>query len=134
MARSSSGLPRLPGFVLDAELGAGGFATVYRGHRESDSVVAAIKVARADVPAARDQLVHEAQLLQKLDGAGAPSVLGFEWLDPELAFLALELIPLPTLDSVLRARARPLSGGDLLTAARSVVGCFAEIHRRCIAQ
>lgn len=97
-------LPRIPGYVVEAELGRGSMGVVYRGFRESDRAVVAIKTI-APLPGVQNKhvlrFIREAQILGELQH---PHIVSF--IDAgragALVYLAMEHLTGPDVSQVLK--------------------------------
>ena len=93
-------------YVVEHQLGAGGFARVYQArHPVLGQRVAAKVLSRAvgqDAEAMR-RFVREAQAASKIEHAGVVRVLGFGKLSDGRAFQLMELVDGPSLDKHLQA-------------------------------
>src|SRR5262245_12112388 len=66
--------PDLPPYRVHARIGQGGQGAVFRAERRSDGKTVAIKVARADQPAASERLRAEAQALAAIAAPYVPEL------------------------------------------------------------
>lgn len=66
LEEEKSPMPRIPGWTITGIAGRGGFGIVWRGHRDSDGVLAAIKVAPATEPDLIERLEEEIGVLRAL--------------------------------------------------------------------
>jgi eukaryotic-like serine/threonine-protein kinase len=98
-------------YVLEALIGSGGFARVYRArHRVLDTRVALKVLTRSlafDAEAMR-RFVREAQAASHIDHPGIVRVLGFGKLEDGRAYQVMELVTGPTLDAYTANRRLPI--------------------------
>ncbi|MCY1058571.1 protein kinase [Nannocystis sp. SCPEA4] len=116
-------------FVLDAMLGRGGFASVWRARDLKQNRWVALKVLSGDC--ARDddlraRFFRGARTMQRFDHPGIVRVYEAELVIGELAFVALELVSGGDLrQAVLQRRVAPADIGPILVA---VCEALAELH------
>jgi serine/threonine protein kinase len=87
-------LPMIPGWTITGIAGRGGFGTVWRAQRDSDGILAAIKIAPASEPDTLERIEDETGALRALNHPQIVSLLDSGPLDdPEDGlFLAMEFI------------------------------------------
>ncbi len=96
-------------YVLDVQLGEGGFARVYEAHHDVLGTRVAIKVlsrALALDTEAMQRFVREAQAASRIAHPGVVRVLGFGKLADGRAYQVMELVNGPTLESYIEGRGR----------------------------
>ncbi|GLX05559.1 glycoside hydrolase family 6 protein [Microbispora sp. NBRC 16548] len=124
-----NGDPRRIGpFRILGRLGQGGMGTVYLG-RDADDRDAAVKVIHpqwAADPDFRRRFQREVAAAQRVARFCTAAVLG-AGLDGDVAYLATEYVPGPTLQEVVRERG-PLSGSSLEAVAVNVAVALQAIH------
>jgi len=113
---------RLPGYVVEAVLGRGGFGSVVRA-RGALGIVA-IKIAHAGREA-RERLTREHGALAAVGPPLVPALLGRGTSDDGSPFLVMELIDGPTLRARITA-----GGGDLAAVAGPLAVAIAALHAR----
>ncbi|MGI5162081.1 glycoside hydrolase family 6 protein [Microbispora sp. CA-102843] len=123
------GDPRQIGpFRILGKLGQGGMGTVYLG-RDAEGRDAAVKVIHpqwAADPDFRRRFQREVAAAQRVARFCTAAVLG-AGLDGDVAYLATEYVPGPTLQEVVRERG-PLSGSSLEAVAVNVAVALQAIH------
>ncbi|WP_232288443.1 serine/threonine-protein kinase PknK [Anaeromyxobacter sp. K] len=123
-------LPPIPGFDIEGVIGRGGFGETLSARRARDGVAAAVKIAQGSTPRARDQLFREADAVRAVGPALAPALLGSGVLDDGRAWLALELLPGPSLGDRLDALRGPLPADELRRVALALAEALALLHGR----
>jgi eukaryotic-like serine/threonine-protein kinase len=94
-------------YVVEARIGSGGFAHVYRARHHVLDTRVAVKVltrALAFDPEAMRRFVAEARAASRIDHPGIVRVLGFGKLEDGRAYHVMELVAGPTLDEHVAAR------------------------------
>ncbi|HEX7489669.1 MAG TPA: protein kinase, partial [Anaeromyxobacteraceae bacterium] len=127
-AAPPTALPEVPGYRLRGLLGHGGFAAVFAAEREPDGRQVALKVARADVPGAREQLEREAGALRAVGPPAVVALLGEGTLGDGSTFLALELVEAPSLAARLLAGGGALPPAELAPAVLATLDALAALH------
>jgi serine/threonine-protein kinase len=113
-------------YALEAELGCGATATVFRASRH-DGVKVALKVLDADVdPVVRRRFERESEVAARLDHPYLVPVVDHGVVDGR-RFLATRLASSGTLATSLEERPLPL--GDVIKVARQVGGGLDVLHR-----
>ena len=115
---------RIPGVVLEEELGRGASSVVYRGDRRGTPC--AIKIGRADHRAAR-WFRREAVALARIEDRGLPRVMEVGQVDG-VPYLVMELVEGETLGA--RLSRGPLSESDTLDFATRLCRILGAVHRR----
>ncbi|MEU6424526.1 glycoside hydrolase family 6 protein [Microbispora sp. NPDC046973] len=119
---------RIGPFRILGRLGQGGMGTVYLG-RDTEGRDAAVKVINsqwAADPDFRRRFQREVAAAQRVARFCTAAVLG-AGLDGDVAYLATEYVPGPTLQEVVRERG-PLSGSSLEAVAVNVAVALQAIH------
>ncbi len=123
-------------FIIDAVLGRGGVATVYRARTDAGERLA-IKVMlseRADDPAQRERFANESRILAGLRGAPyVVDILESGHLSPPdgRPYIAMELLGGQTLDRFLRGRTTARARiGRACRVVRQVASALADLHAR----
>jgi hypothetical protein len=136
----SRGEVRAPGsvvagrFRVDALLGEGGMATVYRVTDLATSRPLALKLLRAElcaIPEAASRFRREGELLQSFTHPGIVRVETFGALEDGALFLAMELLAGETLGAFMR-RSGPLDPGDVAPLVAGICAPLAAAHARGI--
>jgi len=111
--QSEESPPNIPGWEVLGVAGRGGFGTVWRGLREADGAIAAIKIAPPDDPDTLERIEEEAGSLRALSHPNIVALLDSGPLDDKGGglFLAMAFIDGPELSQEI-----PVSG---LPAARA---------------
>ena len=121
-------------YRIDAFIGRGGMAEVYKVWDRQRAVHLAVKVLRADLAQDRD-LLHrfqqEAAVLRELQH---PHIVRFYGLEREGAviFILMEYIAGQSLRDTLRARGAPLSGSEVVHYLKPVVSALHYAHQKKI--
>jgi tetratricopeptide (TPR) repeat protein len=129
-------VPEIPGYVIDGEIGRGGMATVYAGHREVAGArqAVAIKVLRAALPSALDRarFVNEQRILARLKHPHIATLLDVGVVD-ERPYMVLERIEGAPIDAVLAPTPadlpRVLDALDAIADAAATAHAHLVIHR-----
>jgi eukaryotic-like serine/threonine-protein kinase len=120
----------LPGFAVEQILGAGGFGKVFGARRISDGRAVAVKVARTDVSQAGARLAREAQVLEAVGEPHVPALLGTGCTADGTPFVAMELLPAPTLAALMGARGGAFPAGDAIRLLAAVLDALVAVHER----
>jgi len=121
-------LPTVPGHLARRVLGHGGFGVVLEAERESDGVRLAVKVARAGVAGAREQLEREEAALRAVGPPAVPRALGSGVLPDGSPWLAMELVDAPSLASRIEGAGGPLPPAELAPTALALLDALAVLH------
>lgn len=124
--------PRVPGYEVQARLGAGASAQVWRARRQADDLEVALKVvttgadqvSRALREAGVLSRVHHEHVVHLYDVLPVPGPDG----RPDGVALAMQLAEGGSLAGVLAAREH-LTPGELVTIASPLAGALADLHR-----
>jgi eukaryotic-like serine/threonine-protein kinase len=119
----------LPGrFHVDAEIGRGGFAVVYRAHHELVDRDVAIKVLRGQLaPQAEQRFLDETQIVARLDHRNIVRVLHADRTRNGRIFVAMELLPGRTLQQLLDDEGA-LAPGRAIAIAGQLLAALATAH------
>ena len=117
----------VPGYQVEEVIGRGGFAVVLAARRAADGTPVALKLARPD-PAARAQILREAEALRAVGPPAAPALLEAGALPDGTPFLALERIALPTLRERLAAAGGKLPREEAGPRALAVLDALGAVH------
>ena len=118
------------GYVIEALIGVGGFARVYRARHEVLATKVALKVltrALAFDPEVMQRFVREAQAASRIQHASIVRVLGFGTHDDGRAYQVLELVDGPALDTYLEDHGR-LPVGEALDLLASIADAVDAAH------
>ena len=124
---------RVGDYIIEAELGGGGMATVYRARHAFLETVHALKVLAPEYrvqPEARTRFLDEAKLQAKhLDH---PSIVKVTTIvaTAEVAALVMELVDGPSLESWLAARRSPPSPAEVRAIMMPVLAAVRHAHER----
>jgi serine/threonine-protein kinase len=121
-------------FRIDALLGEGGMASVYRATDLATSRPLALKLLRAElcaIPEAASRFRREGELLQSFTHPGIVRVETFGALEDGALFLAMELLAGETLGAFMR-RSRVLDPSDVAPLLAGICAPLAAAHARGI--
>ena len=125
----------IPGYVVGAPLGAGGFGQVFRAHHAATGRDVAIKVLHpkysAD-PAAVGRFVAEVRAVARISHPGIVEIHELGELADGRQFCAMELLHGATLRDLLRRRG-PLPLAEALPILRAIAGAVDAAHAAGIA-
>ena len=123
---------RIGRYIIERELGRGGFGIVFLAMEENSGQEVALKIPRAEVMAstdARKRLLHEAEITSALDHPGIISV--YEAGRAGLVFyIASEYCPGPDLGQWLADRESPLSVEDAVELVRQLCSALQYAHEQ----
>jgi tetratricopeptide (TPR) repeat protein len=122
--------PQVPGYRIERRLGGGGFGAVFAARRDADGAPVALKIARDGAAGAREQLAREEVALRAIGPPAVPALLAAGALADGAPFLALELVPWPTLAWLLEEAGGRFARPRLDAAALAVVDALAALHAR----
>ena len=125
-----SALPQVPGFRIDRVLGLGGFATVYAARDDEEGGERALKVSRADVVGATEQLLQEIEALRAIGPPHVPCLHRAGFLADGAAYAALELIGSPTLGEAMVSQKLPLELAAFAGCAEAILAAVEAVHQR----
>jgi tetratricopeptide (TPR) repeat protein len=108
----------------------GGFGTLYSARRESDGLRVAIKVAHAELPLARTQLIREVEVLRAIGPPTVPEVYATGCLPSGSPYLVMRFITLPTLAQRLAQVSGPMMESEFAERARALLDALAVVHGR----
>lgn len=117
-------------FVLEAPVGVGGMATVWRGRDPRGGAPVAVKVIHPRAEALGVRLEREAEVLSGLDHPGIVGYIAHGKLDDGARYLVMEW--LEGEDLAARLSRGPLSPGEAAEVARQVAAALAAAHDRGI--
>lgn len=120
------GPPDIPGWKLEAELGRGGFATVWEGRRGAER--SAVKVSRLATAVARRRFAREAEAMRRVRAPAAPALIDAGEIGG-LAYLVMERIGGETLASLLASRSSPPSLPWVGAVSSGILFHLAAVHR-----
>src|SRR5262245_18024207 len=120
---------------LDRLIGVGGMASVYAAtHRNGKR--GAVKVLHSELAIdgeARSRFLREGYVANRVDHAGAVSVLDDDTTEDGSVYLVMELLDGESLETRLRARpGRRMEDGEVLALADQVLDALAAAHDRGI--
>jgi serine/threonine-protein kinase len=118
-------------YEVRAELGTGGFATVYRAYDPALDREVALKVLHAHLagdPLIRERFLREGRALARVRHPNIVHVYDAGEAGA-LAYLAMELVEGRPLDAILRERG-PLPLAEVLTITDQIAGALAAVHAR----
>jgi tRNA A-37 threonylcarbamoyl transferase component Bud32 len=121
-------------YRIDAEIGAGGMATIYRCTRLHIGDTVAVKVLRADLfrdPQFAERFRREAEAAARLKHPNVVAIYDFGVASDGLAYLVMELVDGPNLRTLIRDRG-PLPAASAAEIIRQVCAALSEAHRQGI--
>ncbi|MBV8367330.1 MAG: serine/threonine protein kinase [Candidatus Eremiobacteraeota bacterium] len=121
-------------YRIDAEIGAGGMATIYRAARLHIEDVVAIKVLHSELlrePHFADRFRREAQAAARLKHPNVVAIHDFGVTGDGVIYLVMELVEGRNLRAVIRERG-PLPAAFAAEIVRQVCAALTEAHRRGI--
>jgi serine/threonine-protein kinase len=117
-------------YVVEALVGKGGCAAVYRARSRMSGELVALKVLHPDLGASSEPVLRfrrEAEALTRLDHPGIVKVFEIDEIAPGMPYLAMEWIEGHTLQQELRARG-PFMVDEVLGVLEPLCGALAAIH------
>jgi eukaryotic-like serine/threonine-protein kinase len=130
-ANSSRALPKVPGFVLDKEIGCGGMGIVYRATREADGGRAAIKVIQPALGVSArnvEQFLGAVRALGNLRHSNVVECLDGGSVKP-LLYIVMEYVSGPNAQQVIQERGPLPARTAILIMAQALTG-LAQLHAR----
>jgi formylglycine-generating enzyme required for sulfatase activity len=127
MSAAASELPTIPGYAVEAALGSGGMATVYRGRQLALDRPVAIKVVRAygrDAAELGQRFEQEAKLIAALDH---PNIVAIFEVTHTTDGDACYVMPLFE-HGDLASRPRPIPEAEIKRVLRAVLGALGHAH------
>ncbi|HEY5927832.1 MAG TPA: serine/threonine-protein kinase, partial [Kofleriaceae bacterium] len=122
--------PSLADFTIGAQIGAGGFASVWSAVRRSDGARVAIKIAHLATTTTARRFAREARALEQLAGQAVPALLGSGEDTNRRPYLALELLVGTTLADELAAFELPPGEPWAASRGAQIATALARLHRR----
>ncbi len=122
--------PVVPGYRVDRLIGEGGFGQVWRGVRDSDGCVVAIKILHLELIRSSDALTRferELAAVERLDHRSVVHALGHGALEDGRPYLVLEYIEGPSLRDVLVERGA-LPPEEVLAILEPLCDALATAH------
>jgi tRNA A-37 threonylcarbamoyl transferase component Bud32 len=129
MSAAASELPTIPGYAVEAALGSGGMATVYRGRQLALDRPVAIKVVRAygrDATELNQRFEQEAKLIAALDH---PNIVAIFEVTRTTDGDACYVMPLFE-HGDLASRPRPIPEAEIKRVLRAVLGALGHAHAK----
>src|SRR5436190_1093474 len=99
--------PSIPGLLIEAPIGRGGFATVWRARQCGDEAPLALKVGRGDNPVAIERFRRDAEAIRRVGPPFAPRLLSEGRLPDGRPYIVMDLCPGKTLASRLEELRSP---------------------------
>jgi serine/threonine-protein kinase len=117
-------------YRIDAKLGEGGMAVVYRAFDQSRRVSVALKLLKADYAEDRDFIRRFKREAENLKHLQHPHIVRFYELEEDgvLAFMVLDYINGPTLRRIMRQRGEPHAPGEVLGYLRPICAALSYAH------
>src|ERR1700681_2018812 len=119
-------------YRIDAEIGAGGMATIYRATRLHIGDAVAIKVLHSEMlrePQFAERFQREAQAAARLKHPNVVAIYDFGVSSDGVIYLVMELVEGPNLRSIIKD-AGPMPAGFAAEITRQVCAALAEPHRQ----
>jgi eukaryotic-like serine/threonine-protein kinase len=112
---------------IQALIGQGGMADVYRAVDAEDGGAVALKLLRSPDPVLARRLANEARTLESFDHPNLVRLLG-TGIDEGCAYLVTELVDGPTLGTLLRNG--PIPAAQVAAMGAALAGALAYVHAR----
>jgi tRNA A-37 threonylcarbamoyl transferase component Bud32 len=119
-------------YRIDAEIGAGGMATIYRATRLHIGDVVAIKVLHSELlrdPQFAERFKREAQAAARLKHPNVVAIYDFGVSEDGVIYLVMELVEGPNLRTIIKDTG-PMSAGIAAEIIRQVCAALTEAHRQ----
>ncbi|MDB5072429.1 MAG: Serine/threonine protein kinase [Candidatus Eremiobacteraeota bacterium] len=119
-------------YRIDAEIGAGGMATIYRATRLQIGDAVAIKVLHAELlrePQFTERFKREAQAAARLKHPNVVAIYDFGVSTEGVIYLVMELVEGPNLRTIIRDTG-PMPAALAAEIVRQVCAALAEAHRQ----
>jgi serine/threonine-protein kinase len=132
LVTSASPAPVIAGYRVDRLIGEGGFGQVWRGMREQDGLVVAIKVLHLELIRSIDALTRferELAAIGRIDHRNVVHAFGHGALDDGRPYLVLEYIDGPSLRDVIQERGA-LAPGEVLAILEPLCDALATAHEQ----
>lgn len=129
MSADANELPNIPGYAVDAALGSGGMATVYRGRQLALDRPVAIKVLRAfgrDAAELNLRFEQEAKLIAALDHPNIVAIFEVTRTDDGDACYIMPLLD----HGDLAARPKPMPEAEVKRVLRAVLDALGHAHAK----
>lgn len=115
-------------FRIETRIGAGGMAIVYRAEDLKTHVPVALKIMNTDAPNAFDRFEREARALADLEHPNIVRHVAHNMIDPQTAYLAVELLEGEDLRK--RLRHAELTVTESLAIAYQVASALGAVHAK----
>ncbi|MBN9118449.1 MAG: protein kinase [Planctomycetes bacterium] len=125
------GVPLIPGYRIEHELGRGAMGVVYLAHHEASGERVALKTLLPAIPHTRTALgrfAREAEILRQLDH---PNIVGFRDVGAAgpLLYFVMEYVPGASGATILKSQG-PLPPARVLNWAEQFLGALAHAHEK----
>ena len=121
-------VPEIPGLVLGARLGSGGFGVVWEAGRGDGAVDLAVKVAHGAGLAYRRRFEREAEALQRVGPPHVPALRETGFLEDGSPYIAMELLRGQTLGELIAGHQTPPPLPVVQAAADAVLASLVAVH------